>query len=36
MLRSKHSLENQGGAVLFAERSADYRGRAVPAGEVFN
>jgi len=36
MLRSKHSLENQGGEVLFAELSVDHRGRAAPAAEAFD
>ena len=31
----KYSIENHGRAVLFAERSADHRGRVAPAAEAF-
>ena len=35
MLRSKHSPENQGGAVLFAELSAEIEGVGDAAVEAF-
>ena len=35
MLRPRHSLENQGGAVLFAELSAEIEGVGDAAVEAF-
>ena len=35
MLRSRHSLENQSGAVLFAEPSAEIEGVGDAAAEAF-
>lgn len=35
MLRSKHSLENHGGAVLFAEPSAEIEGVGDAAAKAF-